>query len=107
MPLSLRLLRRSVFGIIHPPILGQTLVIHVLTNETFTGTCYFGKTHMVDDGQRRVPRNKRGMGKQVTRAKEEWIPIQVPAIIDPQTFTCAQKLKAYKQKVLKGYTKNR
>jgi site-specific DNA recombinase len=34
------------------------MVIHVLTNETYTGTWYFGKTHMVDDGQRREPRNK-------------------------------------------------
>jgi site-specific DNA recombinase len=47
------------------------------------------------------------MGKQVARAREEWIPIQVPAIIDPEIFAHAQKLKAYKQKVLKGYTKNK
>ena len=71
----------------------RAMIIHVLTNETYTGTWYFGKTKMVDDGKKRKPKPKCGLGKQVPRPKDEWIPVDVPVIIDPKTFARAQKRK--------------
>jgi hypothetical protein len=81
------------------------MVIHILTNETYTGTWHFGKTRMVDDGQHRELKSKRGLGKQGSRVKEEWIPIQVLLIIDPETFASAQKNKAYKKRCSAGIPK--
>ncbi|NOH04977.1 MAG: hypothetical protein HND47_24885 [Chloroflexi bacterium] len=69
------------------------MVIHVLTNETYTGTWYFGKTKMIDDGKKRKPKTKCGLGKQVPRSRDEWIPVEVPQIIDPDTFARAIKRK--------------
>jgi site-specific DNA recombinase len=69
------------------------MVIHVLTNETYTGTWHFGKTKMIDDGKKRKPKSKRGLGKQVARPRDEWIPVEVPQIIDAKTFSRAQKRK--------------
>ncbi|MBE7433119.1 MAG: recombinase family protein [Anaerolineales bacterium] len=71
----------------------RAMVIHVLTNETYTGTWYFGKTKMIDDGKKRKPRTKCGFGKQVPRSRDEWIPVDVPQIIDPDTFARATKRK--------------
>ena len=79
----------------------RAMIIHILTNETYTGTWYFGKTKMVDDGKQRESQPKRGLGKQVARAREEWIPVEVPVIIDAKTFALAQKRKEY-MKNLKG-----
>jgi site-specific DNA recombinase len=80
------------------------MIIHILTNEAYTGVWYFGKTKMVDDGKQREHKSKRGFGKQVARAQEEWIPVNVPAIIDPGTFALAQKRKEYNKRALSGHT---
>lgn len=71
----------------------RAMIIHILTNETYTGIWYFGKTKMIDDGKHREPKPKRGLGKQVARAREEWIPVEVPVIIDKRTFALAQVKK--------------
>ena len=71
----------------------RAMIIHVLTNETYTGTWFFGKTKMIDDGKKRIPKPKCGLGKQVPRSRDEWIPVDVPHIIDPNTFARAQKRK--------------
>ncbi len=84
----------------------RAMIIHILTNETYTGTWYFGKTKMIDDGKHREQQPKRGLGKQVARAREEWIPVNVPAIIDPETFALAQKRKTYNKRVLSGHTEH-
>jgi site-specific DNA recombinase len=84
----------------------RAMIIHILTNETYTGVWYFGKTKMIDDGKHREPQNKRGLGKQVARAQEEWISVNVPAIIDRATFDLAQKRKGYNKRLLSGHTKH-
>ena len=81
----------------------RAMIIHILTNETYTGVWYFGKTKMIDDGKPRETKHKRGLGKQVARAQEEWIPVNVPAIIDRETFDLAQKRKEYNKQVLGGH----
>jgi site-specific DNA recombinase len=67
------------------------MVRHILTNETYTGTWYYGKTRMVDDGQARPTKAKRGFGKQVARPRDEWIAVTVPSIINAQVFRAAQE----------------
>lgn len=79
----------------------RAMIIHILTNETYTGIWYFGKTKMIDDGKQRESQPKRGLGKQVAREREEWIPVEVPVIIDAETFALAQQRKEY-MKNLKG-----
>jgi site-specific DNA recombinase len=84
----------------------RTTIIRILTNETYTGIWYFGKTRMIDDGKHRKPRAKRGLGKQVPRARDEWIPVKVPVIIDAETFAVAQERKKYAKRMLGGHSKN-
>src|SRR5581483_4001596 len=71
----------------------EGMVRHILTNEAYTGIWHFGKTQMVNDGKEQARKvvNKRGLGKQVARPRAEWIPVQVPAIIDRAAFNAAQK----------------
>lgn len=65
----------------------------ILKNETYAGVWHFGKTKMDKKlGSRNGPLpDKRGFGKQVPRAEEEWIAVEVPAIIDRDLFDLAQK----------------
>jgi site-specific DNA recombinase len=69
------------------------MITHILKNETYTGTWHFGKTKMVNDGKEstRKLKSKRGLGKQISRSKDEWISVPVPAIIDLITFKLAKK----------------
>ena len=67
-------------------IWASTLIRNILKNETYTGTWYYGKTKMIDDGKKRNPKPKCGFGKQVTRARDEWIGVPVPMIIDEDTY---------------------
>ena len=48
---------------------------------------------MVNDGNEhaRERKPKCGLGKQVARSRDEWIPVQVPAIIDRRDFDEVQK----------------
>jgi len=64
----------------------QSATIHrFLTRKAYAGTWFYGKTMMKN-------------GKQVPRAQDEWIPVQVPQIIDIATFDTAQeKLKINKE----------
>jgi site-specific DNA recombinase len=67
------------------------MIRHILTNETYIGCWHFGKTRMIEDGKHRAAKSKRGLGKQVARDKSEWIPVNVPAIIDVVTFGAAKE----------------
>lgn len=62
------------------------MIRRILGNETYTGTWYYGKTKMMDDGKKRKPKPKCGFGKQVGRPRDEWIAVTVPVIIDEETF---------------------
>ena len=69
----------------------------ILRNEAYIGTAYFGKTKGEERASERTIRCK---GKKirpsrdvrVERAKEEWIPITVPALIGESDFEIAQEL---------------
>ncbi len=63
-----------------------TMIRHILRNETYTGIWYYGKTKMIDDGKKRNPKPKCGFGKQVNRARDEWVGVPVPMIIDNETY---------------------
>jgi site-specific DNA recombinase len=63
----------------------------ILKNETYTGTWYFGKTKMIEDGKQRKLKPKCGLGKQVPRDKDEWIGVPVPAIIDKEAYRLVMK----------------
>lgn len=69
------------------------MVRHILTNETYTGVWYYGKTIMVLDGKKKEGKlgAKRGLGKQVMRPRAEWVPVDVPAIIGKETFDKARE----------------
>jgi site-specific DNA recombinase len=75
----------------------------ILTNETYIGTWYYGKTQMVSDGKEasRKQRAKVGRGIQVPRPREQWIAVTVPALIDAATFQLAQaRLEANKREIV-------
>ena len=84
----------------------RAMALHILTNETYLGIWHFGKTKMIDDGVKRKPQPKRGLGKQVARSREEWIPVEVPQIIDPKTFARAQKRREELAKLHGGHAFN-
>lgn len=85
----------------------DAMIRHILTNEAYTGVWHFGKTHVVSDGkeQSRKAISKRGLGKQVARPRADWIPVQVPAIIDRVTFDQAQKRLVLNREQSKRNTK--
>jgi len=74
-------------------IWSDAMIRHILKNETYTGTWFYGKTKMVSDGNEsnKRPKSKRGFGKQVARPAEEWIPVPVPTIISQEIFMEAQE----------------
>lgn len=67
------------------------MVCHILTNLTYTGVWNYGRTQMVSHGEEynHPASSKRGPGKQVARDPKDWIPVEVPAIIDRDLFECA------------------
>ena len=128
-PLSLRAIAAKL-GADHVPTRGDTMahvakrngrgtwaspmVRHILANETYTGTWYYGKTHMVGEAElselgddkrlktlRDVERKKRiqqaSNGKssidklQTPAPRENWLAVTVPAIIDRYVYKLAQE----------------
>jgi len=81
-----------------------TMVRHILLNETYVGTWYFGKTKVISDGKDSTRKSKKkcGLGKQVGRSREEWIPVQVPQIVDHETWQAAQARLEDNKQVING-----
>jgi site-specific DNA recombinase len=69
------------------------MVRNILKNETYVGIWYYGKTKMISDGKEstRNGKNKRGLGKQVPRSRDEWISVEVPSIISRRDYEKAQE----------------
>ncbi len=68
--------KRNSYGVWSASSVGK-----ILKNVTYTGKWYYNKTKTVKvDGKKR----------QVKRPRSEWIEVDVPAIIDQQTFEAAQ-----------------
>jgi len=88
---SLReIVRRLAADGVPPPtgsrrIWGTSTLSRLLRNEAYIGRVYFNRTEAVPD-----PRPGR-RSKQVSRPREDWIPIAVPALIDEQTFQAARR----------------
>lgn len=63
-------------------------VYGILTNETYAGTAYVHRRQSAEPKKPRDPTAYRKVKKSsyVMRPREEWIPIPVPAIIDPDTY---------------------
>jgi site-specific DNA recombinase len=71
----------------------QSAVRHILSSETYAGTKYDNKTRNIPckaDPDRKT--------NHARRPKDEWIAVQVPAIIDQQTWQAAQALRVSNQK---------
>jgi site-specific DNA recombinase len=73
----------------------QSSVVGLLSNPVYTGEAFYNRT-MVADARRPSarhgfkdlqPGNRRG---RALRPRAEWIPVRVPALIDPETWELAQ-----------------
>lgn len=82
----------------------EAMIRHILTAETYAGVWHFGKTQMVSDGKEQIRKavNKRGLGKQVARPIEEWIAVDVPPIVERETWLGAKARLAENKNSLKG-----
>ncbi|MCD4747915.1 MAG: recombinase family protein, partial [Thermoanaerobaculales bacterium] len=64
----------------------------ILTNETYyTGVTYYNKHRWVGSDRTDMTFRKTRKTRAYMRPREEWIAIQVPAIIDQETFVRVQQ----------------
>jgi site-specific DNA recombinase len=68
------------------PTWGHSTVCRLLRNEAYIGRVYFNRTETVPD--KRATRRTR----QVPRARDEWIPIEVPRIVTDEIFEAAGRV---------------
>jgi site-specific DNA recombinase len=69
------------------------VVHHILTDPVYTGTAYANRYHFVPPQKPRSPRGSHTGENSCRhpRAREDWIPITVPALIDAATYAQAQE----------------
>lgn len=83
----------------------QSMIARIVSNETYIGTTYWGKFKSVEgdsnNGYRRLKNTKR-----VQKAKEEWLAIEVPPIIDKDIFNKAEVRRATNKSLSPNKTKN-
>src|SRR5262247_3805990 len=75
---------------------GQSSVIEILRDSIYKGEAYYNRTQPGDVrrpyGLRGLKERHRGNGQGRTRRPQsEWIPVRVPALIDPETWDRAQE----------------
>ncbi len=93
--------RLNDFGIANPS--GQTgwhtsTIRGILTNPAYAGTVYANRMRAVPAQKRYSALRPIGQGQSSTlRPEAEWIPIPVPAIVDPDTFARVQEKLAQNQ----------
>lgn len=78
----------------------KNTVRQILIRETYTGVWHWGKTDrkwVVKDGKK--------IRRMVEAPREQWIAVEVPAIIDRATFDRAAKRAVYNKKMSKRQTK--
>ena len=71
----------------------QSMAARILSNETYTGTTYWGKFRSIEgesNGKYRRLKNT----KRIKKAKEEWLSIPVPPIISESLFRQAEMKRA-------------
>jgi site-specific DNA recombinase len=74
----------------------QSTVIEILRDPTYKGEAYYNRTRATDAKRPRMeigykdlrPGNGRGRAE---RPREEWIPVRIAAIVDPETWDLAQE----------------
>jgi site-specific DNA recombinase len=74
----------------------QSTVSDMLRNTVYKGIGYYNRTKKVDASQPWMQRGYKdrrpgNLTSKTLRPKEEWIPVRVPAIIDPQTWDLARE----------------
>lgn len=57
----------------------RTTIRHILSNETYTGTWYYNKWDRINGKKRKL------------KPREEWIGVEIPAIVDKASFEAAKK----------------
>jgi site-specific DNA recombinase len=70
-------------------------LIGMLRSRVYIGEAFYNKSHYTDppdNSRRRKPSVKRTKTTRVKHAHEDWIPVQVPAIIDKATFDAVQDI---------------
>lgn len=84
----------------------RQVVRQILMNETYTGVFYHNKwntegmlANKYKCGEEKIPMTK--------RPREEWIPVEVPAIIDKKTFDLAKQLLKESRRRWAGKSKNK
>jgi site-specific DNA recombinase len=78
------LLDRGIPSPTGKPIWGTSTITRLLNNEAYIGTVYYNRREHFDGAGRRGARNRKTRSRE--RPREEWIPIPVPAIVDPDIF---------------------
>jgi site-specific DNA recombinase len=68
------------------PTWGHSTLCRLLRNEAYIGPVYFNRTETVPD-KRPTKRTR-----QIPRAREDWIPIEVPRIVTDEIFEAASKV---------------
>jgi site-specific DNA recombinase len=83
--ISFDLLERGIPSPTGKSIWGTSTITRLLRNEAYIGTVYYNRREHFDGAEpRRGARNRKTRSRE--RPREEWIPIPVPAIVDPDTF---------------------
>jgi site-specific DNA recombinase len=67
-------------------IWGVSVIGRLIRNETYVGRAYYNRTTSV------LHHHSRKGTRQVRRARDQWIAISVPAIVDAQLFEAAQRV---------------
>ena len=75
-----------------------TSIDQILSNETYVGRWHYRKT-------KRVKSSKTGKSTRVSRPKNEWLMVEVPAIVSETTFAEAQRLKDTNKRIRESKTR--
>jgi site-specific DNA recombinase len=90
----------------------QSTVIEILRTPIYTGQTHYNRTQVADARRPKMERSHKdqrpGNGRgRVLRPKEEWIPVQVPAVIDPELWSQAQaQLARNREQATRNNTKH-
>ena len=71
----------------------RTSTLHrILRNESYIGTTYYNKNQAIEGNNKEKKYRRRVNTRLKLRNKNEWIPIQIPAILDKNIFNIVQDL---------------
>jgi site-specific DNA recombinase len=89
---------------------GSGTIINLMRNPVYTGVYHYNKRQHVPAKRRNMPGEgptRKHNSSRVTRPKEEWIPIEVPAIIDQETWDLApEQLQRNKERAPRNNKKH-